>query len=435
MNYKNQLLPLHSLSVFTSTLKKELGKHTHVNWTFADQAVVSGANFLTGILLARYLGLEAFGVFTLVWMAILFINSVQFALISSPMMSIGPQQPSENVGNYYGAVFTFQLTFAIGSALMIFAGVKIYEIFKPQQLLGELAMPLASVAFAFQIQDFIRRYFFTRCLASAAFKNDLISYLGQVFILLLLYEMGHLTVPTALWTIAGTSCVAIVVGVFDVKSLSWDWDTVKITASRHWLFSKWLSATALMQWTSGNLFIIAAAAYMTPVAAGALRAAQNIIGVSHILFQAMENFVPVRAAQVFHAGGITGLRYFLTHTALYGGIITGILAMGAILVPELWLKLFYGNDYAEYGYLLQWYAVIYIFVFIGVPVKAGLRALEHTKPLFLAYVFMTGFSLILASVLVKELGLVGALFGMLGTQIILQGVSIFSLLRRMQELN
>ncbi len=70
-----------------------LARYSHVNWALADQTMVSGVNFLTGILLARYLGVEEFGRFTLAWMAVLFVNGIQHAAINSPMMSIGPKQP------------------------------------------------------------------------------------------------------------------------------------------------------------------------------------------------------------------------------------------------------------------------------------------------------------------------------------------------------
>ena len=51
-----------------------LKRYGHVNWALADQAVVSGTNFLTGILLARHLGMVEYGVYTLAWMVGQFIN-------------------------------------------------------------------------------------------------------------------------------------------------------------------------------------------------------------------------------------------------------------------------------------------------------------------------------------------------------------------------
>ena len=50
-------------------ISAQLAKLRTVNWAFADQVVVSGANFITGLILARGLGLEGFGVFTLAWTA------------------------------------------------------------------------------------------------------------------------------------------------------------------------------------------------------------------------------------------------------------------------------------------------------------------------------------------------------------------------------
>ena len=67
-------------------------RHSHINWALLDQTMVSGINFLTGILLARYLGIEEFGRFTLAWMSVQVVNSIQHALNNFSMKSIGPKQ-------------------------------------------------------------------------------------------------------------------------------------------------------------------------------------------------------------------------------------------------------------------------------------------------------------------------------------------------------
>ena len=64
-----------------------------VHWAIADQAIVSGAGFVTTVLLARQLGGEELGRFTLLWLVVLIANAVQFAMIIAPMMSIAPKQP------------------------------------------------------------------------------------------------------------------------------------------------------------------------------------------------------------------------------------------------------------------------------------------------------------------------------------------------------
>ena len=72
-------------------MKKLLHKAKNLSWTILDQGMVSGVNFAVGILIARFLGVKEFGIFSLLLMAILFVQSIQKALIITPMMSVGPK--------------------------------------------------------------------------------------------------------------------------------------------------------------------------------------------------------------------------------------------------------------------------------------------------------------------------------------------------------
>lgn len=57
--------------------------------TLADQIVVSGSNFATGIILVRGLGLLEFGKFTIAYTILMLANSVQLSFISSGMITLG----------------------------------------------------------------------------------------------------------------------------------------------------------------------------------------------------------------------------------------------------------------------------------------------------------------------------------------------------------
>src|SRR3974390_3213150 len=56
--------------------------------TLVDQAIVSGSNFITGVILVRGLGLVEFGRFTIAYAILLLANSVQLSFISSPMITL-----------------------------------------------------------------------------------------------------------------------------------------------------------------------------------------------------------------------------------------------------------------------------------------------------------------------------------------------------------
>src|ERR1035441_1529748 len=85
-----------------------------------DQAIVSGTNFFTSVMLARFMGLREFGIFALAWMSVLFVNSLQSALIVAPMMSIGPKQEEKDRPSYFGAVVFQELVLISCCVVLVF---------------------------------------------------------------------------------------------------------------------------------------------------------------------------------------------------------------------------------------------------------------------------------------------------------------------------
>lgn len=401
-----------------------------VRWALLDQGLVSGVNFLTGVLLARLLGVEGYGVFSLAWMAVLFLNGIQTALIISPMMSIGAKEEG-GAPEYFAAVLLQQAVLAGISFVLVLLGARLSIAWFPEWRIASLGLPLALCSAGFQLQDFVRRYFFTVERMVAAFANDVVSYMGQLLGLVVLASVGLLDAAGALWVIAGTSLLAALVGLAGFGRLCLRLATTREVARRHWRFSRWLVASALMQWTSWNFFVVAGATQLGPLAAGAMRATQNIIGVTHILFQGLANVVPVQAAKALHQGGAHRLRRYLVRVAAWGGGATAGLCLIAGVGAEFWLQLFYGTEYLDYAFVLRWWAASYLLIFFGVPLTSGLRALENTRPMFVAYCVITVFSLALAVPAVKLLGLHGAMAGMLVSQLLLQGILASSLRRRL----
>jgi O-antigen/teichoic acid export membrane protein len=216
-----------------------------------------------------------------------------------------------------------------------------------------------------------------------------------------------------LWLIAFTATLAAVIGFFKTGQLIFSRIFIQRVTTVHWHFSKWLIVSALLQWTSGNFFLVAAGSILGVFAVGAIKAAQNIIGITHILFQAMENFVPSKAANAFTKDGAPGLLKYLRGISWYGGLFIAAIAFFAAIFSDFWFKCVYGNEFLNYSYLLKWFSLIYFAGFFVIPLSAGLRAIEITKSLFSSLFFMSMLSILLAYPLVSYLGLNGVMVGML----------------------
>ncbi len=399
-----------------------ISRYRHLNWALADQAMVSGVNFFTGILLARYLGLEEYGRFSLAWMAVLLCNSFQQAGIIAPMMSIGPKQKNEDRQAYYGTLFLHQLLWSATCFFALWFAAWVTGLLFPDWNTGSIALPLAAALFTWQFQDFIRRYFFVTDELGQAFLNDAISYLSQLFLLFFLFRIMSLDAPMVLWLISGTSAAAIVIGLLKIGFISTTRNMFNETSKKHWDFSKWMIASAMMQWISGNFYLVIAGGLLGPVAVGGVKAAQNIIGVTHVLFQAMENFAPSRAAKELSSGGIAAMSAYLRKLTLVGTSATTAVALIAFSIPTILLSLLYGPESGEYAYVLRWFCLVYIFSFLAMPVSSGLRALEKTKPLFYSVFFVGVFSLLSAYPLIHYFKLHGLMAGFLTVKI---GIALY----------
>jgi O-antigen/teichoic acid export membrane protein len=123
------------------------------------------------------------------------------------------------------------------------------------------------------------------------------------------------------------------------------------------------------------------------------------------------------------------LAYIRSVLFKWGGLTLAFaLVMGA--APGFWLRLVYGPEMAQYGYVLRLWALIYVLIYVGAPLRAGLLALEFTAPVFWSYLAMTIFSISLAIPMAKWLRLDGVMIGILGAQVLFQGIVATALLVR-----
>jgi O-antigen/teichoic acid export membrane protein len=379
-------------------------RHRHVNWTLADQAVVSGSNFITGILLARFLGPESFGMFVLLQSIVLYFNSFQSALIFQPMMSAAPQMAELQRANYLHGVFALQLMLCgVLSLLVVMITTVIYTFNFHIHLGIDTNIIAATIAalLAFQLQDWQRRYYFVQEKPSSAFLIDTISYGGQVTLLGICYLNNVLNVATAFWIIAGASFAAFAVG-FARDSLSPVFLHAQKVLKEGWRTGRDYLVAWQLQWlgTQGVLMFSAGAIGAEPV--GGIRAAQNIVGPINIIFLAMENVVPVVAAKRFSQKGITGLLAYLGRITAFGSaLLIPVLLTLAIFASPI-IEFLYGGSYVAYATLVIWQVVSIFLQFYLRQVFFFLRTVTATGVIIRSGAIMSITAVVIAMLTVEQ---------------------------------
>ena len=87
-----------------------------------DQAIVSGTNFLTTVIIGRYCGAEPLGVYSLGFTLLVLIAVAQESLICVPYNVFGNRMESEDRRRYASSLFGHYLFLASGAVLLLAIG-------------------------------------------------------------------------------------------------------------------------------------------------------------------------------------------------------------------------------------------------------------------------------------------------------------------------
>ena len=396
-------------------VKKMWTQHQAKAWVFGDQGLVSGINFSIGILLARLLGIETFGLFSLAWMVLFFVSSIQQAFLTAPLFALTPKQ--ESPSQWISKLYFIQLIFSVLSFFVVITIVEATLYFNPEWKFDGISSILGGLVAVYLFNDFSRRVLFTTHQPKKVFFIDIVGYGLQPLFIIGLFVSNALNLQTALAAILGAQTLSLAYIIIRVRPIL-DFSNLTPTLSIVWKYSRFLLATALLQWSSANYIILFAASILGPVAIGAIKVAQNLMGVLNVLFQAMENIVPVRSAEAFHKGGISALGDYMQKTTMqFLAPVAFVLLLVGIFHHQM-ISAIYGEEYLPYSFVLLAFCGIYILVFLGTLLRFIIRTLEYNQIIFWSYLLTTVFSLIAGKVLATDYGLTGVLIGIAGTQII-----------------
>lgn len=385
--------------------------------TVADQILVSGSNFLTGIILVRGLGLLAFGQFTVAYVLLLLANSIQISFIASPMITLGSLCASgEERTRFVRGVYGVQLVFCCVATAGTVAATVLYWFFDRSGVPPHFLLPFSAAVALFLMQDWLRRYYFTIGKAASSLWNDAISYIGQVVLLGTLWAVHRLTIPAAFWAIAMTSGAAFATGA----TLERLWSRAP-DARNAWRRIRSLSIDLgianQLQWLVYQGAMLVGATVAGPQAAGGVRATQNVIGPVNVAYQAMENIVPIRAAEEMKRGGPHAAARFLFRFGAIGFLALLVVFASASLLSAGFLSFFYGHQLRVYAgvlnlqmlyFLLAWPIRQFVFLF---------RTTENTRPVLFSSLAAAIASISLVYPLVREFGAMGIMMAALAGQI------------------
>lgn len=387
-----------------------------ITYSVSNQVLVSGLNFAVGIVAARALGVTDFGLFALVLLMVSFTANMEGHLITLPMMTLTGARKQRSA-SYFATITVLGLATASASGLFIAMFVIVLFLTRGEAADLNLILAAGLVAFSQNIQFTTRRVLFARSKLKQAVGLDLLRLaIMAVFITYLIANDIVVDVATALYVLAVSALVSALPFLGKTLKARVPRRLPMIVLRRHWPLASWMLLMMLVAIGQEQALWIFAGIQFGDDAIGGLRSAQYLLGTTHLLIYALENFMPKTAAQEMRMDDVSGLIKYLTGQTLFVGLASLSLIIPIALFAGPLLKLFFGAEFAPYADHTRIFACVYSVTVIRMIWLYYLRVVERTRDVFVSYVISSAVSLCLVVPLTSWYGIYGIPLTMLAAQ-------------------
>ncbi|MEL6746198.1 MAG: hypothetical protein AAFO79_00055 [Pseudomonadota bacterium] len=349
-----------------------------------DQLFVSAANFALGILVARLVGVAEFGQFTLaLFLAALGVTLINY-LMCAPMMTLAGSRQNRSLA-YFSAVM--RISTVLSALMALCAAGVIAGLIAARD--GAMPWPLfwasAHLTLGLAVHNALRRTYFAQGRAGLALAIDLARFVFlaiAVGVALLIRGDDDISAELVLHALGGGALLASLPGLVTLCAHRAPRRLWLSVLQRHWPMARWLVLMVVVSIGQEQLIWMMVSYQLGDAAVGGLRSAHYLLGVTHFIMMAMENFVPRQAARHHAERGRQGLLSYLTlQTVLLGGP-TAALIIAVCAPAQIWLDLFFGAEFAQYAPSVWLFGTAYLCIFLRDLWSYYLRTIEHTRAMF-----------------------------------------------------
>ncbi|MCS7315454.1 MAG: hypothetical protein RMI94_07570 [Bryobacterales bacterium] len=385
--------------------------------SMADQALVSGANFLLAILFARWLSRHDYGAVSIGLSVFLLAANFHHALVLEPMSVLGPRRFSERLGRYFSAVLVAHAGAIVGLSFLVLLLAGLVSDEATARALGGLAASLPLVL-TFWV---LRRICYVRTDPAAAVRGGLaflICALAGAVLLRLAGWMNSasLFLATGAGALSGGLALLKSVG----RTLEPEAALLGEVARAHWSYGRWMVGVSLTYWLAHSAYAVLLGLGAGLAASAGLRAVENLLTPVLQLTGALSLLVlPRVSGQAQQAGGPYLRRFQRTAMTVAAALVGGYL-LCAWLLREPLMRVLYGpGAYAELARLVPVLALATLVRGVSdLSLSTALKGAARPEAHFAASLLAAAFVLTGGWSLIRRWDVTGAAWSMLASQTI-----------------
>ncbi len=350
----------------------------------ADQGFISGSNFLIGLLLARWLTTEQYGIYALAMSTYLLVASLQQALVLEPMTVLGPALHSHQLRRYVGGAIWLHGLLSLPVVALLAATSLVLVLRHGLHGLALCAAALGVATPLILLLNVARTASYLELRPGPATTSAVIYSVVLLGGVAWLYGVG-LVSPASAILLMGTAStfVSVLLLLFLKPDLrEWPLHRLRVIMHQHWSYGRWVMGVLIVGWVAQNISYALTGSLLSLKGVGALRALMNMVLPVGTLVAAVNRLTVPYLAGISNQNEPTEIRRaVLRITAMYASTGTVLLLVPALFHRQVF-QLFYGGKYMEWSFLLP-YIVLWVAGYATAQgFYAGFRALQHPSSVF-----------------------------------------------------
>ena len=346
-----------------------------------DQALISGTNFVTAVIIGRCCGAETLGLFALIASAMAMTIGIQDQLITAPYVLYHNRRHGLNLQKYTGSVLLHHCVFIVIVTLGMLAclvGVK-----DSGETVRVVTLILLIGTPAILLRTFIREISLAHCNVLTVVAVDAAVCVTRLVAVVALLSIDQVNLPV-LYAVLGISCL-ITAAVWMIRNRSvfvFDKRAAIMSWFRSWRFGRWAMATHLAGTSTPYMMPWVLFVMHGESATGFLASCSVIVGVCNILLAGMCDFVNPRSAAAYAKGGIVALRKIQRSMLLLSVMTIGSVCVVSAFFGEQIINKLYDNQFPGAGGMVTWLTFSVLANAIGMSAGSGLWAIDRPRANF-----------------------------------------------------
>jgi len=402
-----------------------------------DYGLISGSNFVLGILLARWLAPREYGAYALVFSFFILVGFLYQSLLLEPLSVFSGTLFFDNLRGYLKTTLTIHWVLSLVLCVLLGAGGIAAGIIGHSPLLS-ISFFGMTIATPFILAHGLgRRGFYLKLSPGPAAFGSIFYCLMVVGGVFVVFKMGWLSSFTAFLVMGAAALVSGIVMAFQLNARlpqATGHPDLRETWNKHWEYGRWALGTCVVGWIPNYIYIPLVSSFSGMSAAGNLRALMNLAAPVLQTYAALSMlFLPYAARVQSETGQANASKLNKQLAALF---VAGSVCYWAVLIPlkQPLFQFLYAGKYLDSAYLIPLFALETTIWSASLGPAILLRAMESPRSLFVANSAASVVAILFGIPATRYFGLQGVIWSMICANFLYVVVAFILFGRKLTEM-